>query len=211
MKKGLIGKKLGMTQIFAEDGRRIPVTVVEAGPCIVLQKKTVANDGYDAVQVGFVNLDAAKATRPAIGHAKNAGKGTFRFLKEFKLDNCDEYSVGDVIGADIFSPGDVIDVTGVSIGKGFQGVIKRWGFKGGRSSHGSTFHRAPGSIGCSATPSRVFKNKRMPGQLGNEQVTVQKLTVVRVDAADNLILVKGAIPGAKNGLVVLKDTVKIKG
>lgn len=211
MNKGLIGKKVGMTQIFAEDGRRIPVTVVEAGPCVVLQKKTVEKDGYNAVQVGFMSVEAAKATRSAIGHAKAAGKGAFRYLKEFKLDNIDAYSVGDVISADVFAAGDIIDVTGVSIGKGFQGVIKRWGFKGGRSSHGSTFHRAPGSIGCSATPSRVFKNKKMPGQLGNERVTVQRLTVVRVDATDNLILVKGAVPGAKNGLVVLKDSVKIKG
>lgn len=210
MKKGLIGKKIGMTQVFAEDGRRIPVTVVEAGPCVVLQKKTVEKDGYNALQVGFSTVESAKATRPQVGHAKAAGKGTFRYLKEFRMDDCDQYSVGDVIGADVFAPGDIIDVTGVSIGKGFQGVIKRWGFKGGRSSHGSTFHRAPGSIGCSATPSRVFKNKKMPGQLGNEQVTVQKLTVVRVDASDNIILVKGAVPGAKNGLVVLKDSVKVK-
>ncbi len=211
MKKGLIGKKLGMTQIFAEDGRRIPVTVVEAGPCVVLQKKTAEKDGYNAVQVGFMAVESVKANRPAVGHAKAAGKGTFRYLREFKLDNCDDYAVGDVISAELFTAGDIIDVTGVSIGKGFQGVVKRWGFKGGRSSHGSTFHRAPGSIGCSATPSRVFKNKKMPGQLGNEKVTVQKLTVVRVDAADNLILVKGALPGAKNGLVVLKDSVKKKG
>lgn len=211
MKKGLIGKKIGMTQVFAEDGRRIPVTVVEAGPCVVLQKKTVATDGYDALQVGFCQVDATRASKPQIGHAKSAGKGVFRCLKELKLDDCAQYSVGDQLTADIFAPGDVIDVTGTSIGKGFQGVIKRWGFKGGRSSHGSTFHRAPGSIGCSATPSRVFKNKRMPGQLGNSTVTVQKLTVVRVDAADNLILVKGAIPGAKNGIVVLKDSVKVHG
>jgi large subunit ribosomal protein L3 len=211
MKKGLIGKKVGMTQIFADDGRRIPVTVVEAGPCVVLQKKTVEKDGYSALQVGFLAVDTVRAIRPAIGHAKAAGKGVYRYLREFRLDDCDQYSVGDVISADIFAPGDIIDVTGVSIGKGFQGVIKRWGFKGGRSSHGSTFHRAPGSIGCSATPSRVFKNKKMPGQLGNERVTVQKLTVVRVDLADNIILVKGAIPGAKNGLVVLKDSIKIKG
>lgn len=211
MKKGLIGKKVGMTQIFADDGRRIPVTVVEAGPCVVLQKKTVEKDGYSALQVGFLAVDTVRAIRPAIGHAKAAGKGVYRHLREFRLDDCDQYSVGDVISADIFAPGDIIDVTGVSIGKGFQGVIKRWGFKGGRSSHGSTFHRAPGSIGCSATPSRVFKNKKMPGQLGNERVTVQKLTVVRVDLADNIILVKGAIPGAKNGLVVLKDSIKIKG
>jgi large subunit ribosomal protein L3 len=209
MKKGLIGRKVGMTQIFADDGRRIPVTVVEAGPCVVLQKKTTEKDGYESVQLGFINQDTARSTKPEIGHAKTAGKGVFRHLKEFKFLDCDDYSVGDVIAADIFSPGDIIDITGVSIGKGFQGVIKRWGFKGGRASHGSNFHRAPGSIGCSATPSRVFKNKKMPGQLGNETVTIQKLTVVRVDTADNLILVKGAIPGAKNGIVVLKDSVKV--
>src|SRR5512140_2440882 len=165
MKKGIIGKKLGMTQIFSEDGRRIPVTVVEAGPCVVLQKKSLDKDGYTALQLGFSQKDASRAIKPA---------------------------VGDLITADVFEPGDIIDVTGISIGKGFQGVIKRWGFKGGRASHGSNFHRAPGSIGCSATPSRVFKNKKMPGQLGDEKVTIQKLTVVRVDAADNLILLGGA-------------------
>jgi large subunit ribosomal protein L3 len=209
MKKGLIGRKIGMTQIFGDDGRRIPVTVVEAGPCVVLQKKATDNDGYTALQLGFHQQDAARSSKPEIGHSKAAGKGVFRHLKEFKFQECDNYSVGDTISADVFLPGDIIDVTGVSIGKGFQGVIKRWGFKGGRASHGSNFHRAPGSIGCSATPSRVFKNKKMPGQLGNETVTIQKLTVVRVDAADNLILVKGAIPGAKNGIVVLKDSVKV--
>ncbi len=208
MKKGLIGKKLGMTQIFAEDGRRIPVTVVEAGPCVVLQKKTVQNDGYNAIQLGFDAIDATRANRPAIGHAKAAGQGAFRHLREFRLEDVDQFNVGDEVKAELFTAGDVVDVTGTSIGKGFQGVIKRWGFKGGRSSHGSTFHRAPGSIGASATPSRVFKNKKMPGQLGDERVTVQRLTVVRVDAADNLILIKGAIPGAKNGLVLIKDTVK---
>lgn len=211
MKKGLIGRKVGMTQIFAADGRRIPVTVVEAGPCVVLQKKTSDKDGYTALQLGYSQQDTARSTKPEIGHSKAAGKGVFRHLKEFRLQDSDNYSVGDIITADIFAPGDVIDVTGVSIGKGFQGVIKRWGFKGGRASHGSNFHRAPGSIGCSATPSRVFKNKKMPGQLGNETVTIQKLTVVRVDAADNLILVRGAIPGAKNGIVVLIDSVKVNG
>jgi len=211
MKKGLIGRKVGMTQIFAADGRCIPVTVVEAGPCVVLQKKTSDKDGYTALQLGYSQQDTARSTKPEIGHSKAAGKGVFRHLKEFRLQDSDNYSVGDIISADIFAPGDVIDVTGVSIGKGFQGVIKRWGFKGGRASHGSNFHRAPGSIGCSATPSRVFKNKKMPGQLGNETVTIQKLTVVRVDAADNLILVRGAIPGAKNGIVVLIDSVKVNG
>ena len=209
MKKGIIGKKLGMSQVFADDGRRIPVTVIEAGPCVVLQKKSIQQDGYAALQLGFAQKDAARANKPAVGHARSAGKGVYSHLKEFRLDNADNYSVGDVITVEAFTEGDIIDVTGTSIGKGFQGVIKRWGFKGGRSSHGSTFHRAPGSIGCSATPSRVFKNKKMPGQLGNETVTVQKLTVVRVDAAENLILVKGAVPGAKNGIVILKDSVKV--
>lgn len=211
MKKGIIGKKIGMTQIFADDGVRIPVTVIQAGPCVVLQKKCADKDGYSALQLGYGLQDTARSTKPEVGHSKAAGKGVFRHLKEFRLQQCDTYSVGDVISAEIFSPGDIIDVTGVSIGKGFQGVIKRWGFKGGRASHGSNFHRAPGSIGCSATPSRVFKNKKMPGQLGNETVTVQKLTVVRVDAAENLVLVKGAVPGARNGIVVLKDSVKVNG
>jgi large subunit ribosomal protein L3 len=208
MNKGLIGKKLGMTQIFADDGRCIPVTVVQAGPCVVLQKKTTERDGYNAVQLGFGSADAAKANNPMVGHCKKAESGVFSHLKEFRLNDVDKYSVGDVINVSIFEPGDVVDVTGTSIGKGFQGVIKRWGFKGGRASHGSRFHRAPGSIGCSATPSRVFKNKKMPGQLGNEKVTIQRLKVVRVDNDDNLILLGGAIPGSNNGLVVIKDTVK---
>ncbi|MCL2761484.1 MAG: 50S ribosomal protein L3 [Desulfuromonadales bacterium] len=208
MTKGILGKKVGMTQVFSEDGKRIPVTVLEAGPCVVLQKKTVESDGYQALQIGFEQIEASKVSEPQLGHAKKAAKGTFRYLREFKMDDVDQYALGDVITADIFTPGDIIDVTGVSIGKGFQGVIKRWGFRGGRSSHGSTFHRAPGSIGASATPSRVFKNKKMPGQLGNKRVTVQRITVVRVDSEDNLILVKGAVPGAKNALVILKDSVK---
>jgi len=208
MKKGLIGKKLGMTQIFDEEGRRIPVTVVEAGPCIVIQKKTVAKDGYNAIQVGFSAKDTARTNRALIGHCKGAAQGVFRHLRELRIDDVDQYSVGDAISADIFSVGDIIDVTGTSIGKGYQGVIKRWGFKGGRSSHGSRFHRAPGSIGCSATPSRVFKNKKMPGQLGDERVTVQKLQVARVDASDNLLLIKGAIPGSTNGLVLIRNSVK---
>ncbi|HJV36587.1 50S ribosomal protein L3 [Geomonas sp.] len=208
MNKGLIGKKLGMTQIFAEDGRRIPVTVVEAGPCVVLQKKSVEKDGYVAIQVGFGPKEASRANAAQVGHCKGAGQGVFTHYRELRMDNTDAYNVGDVIEASVFEAGDLIDVTGTSIGKGFQGVIKRWGFKGGRASHGSRFHRAPGSIGCSAWPSRVFKNKGMPGQMGNEKVTVQRLQVVRVDAADNLILIRGAIPGSANGLVVLKDSVK---
>jgi large subunit ribosomal protein L3 len=208
MNKGLIGKKLGMTQIFADDGRRIPVTVVEAGPCVVLQKKTVAKDGYNALQVGFEQKDATRSGRPLVGHCKAAGQGVFSHLRELRIEDVDSFNVGDQITAEIFAPGDIIDVTGTSIGKGFQGVMKRWGFKGGRSSHGSRFHRAPGSIGCSATPSRVFKNKKMPGQMGNKTVTVQKLQVVRVDAADNLVMIKGAIPGSTNALVLIKNSVK---
>ena len=210
MNKGLIGKKLGMTQIFADDGRRIPVTVVEAGPCVVLQKKSVEKDGYTAIQVGFGAKDATRANAAQVGHCKEAGAGVFAFYRELRMDSTDAYNLGDVIEATVFAEGDLVDVTGTSIGKGFAGVIKRWGFKGGRASHGSRFHRAPGSIGCSATPSRVFKNKKMPGQLGNEKVTVQRLRVVRVDAADNLILLGGAIPGSANGLVLIKDSVKSK-
>ncbi len=210
MNKGLIGKKLGMTHIFADDGQRIPVTVVEAGPCVVVQKKTVHKDGYDAIQIGFAAKEAARSSRAQVGHCKVAGQGVLRHLRELRLADIDQYNVGDTIGVDVFTEGDLIDVTGTSIGKGFQGVIKRWGFKGGRASHGSRFHRAPGSIGASATPSHVFKNKKMPGQLGNERVTVQRLKIVRVDVADNLLLIKGAIPGASNGLVLIKDSVKAK-
>lgn len=208
MKKGLLGKKLGMTQIFSEDGRKIPVTVVEAGPCVVLQKKTLEKDGYAALQLGFGSCDASRTTRPLIGHCKPAGQGTMKHLREFRISETDDFKVGDIVRADIFEAGELVDVTGTSIGKGYQGVIKRWGFQGGRSSHGSRFHRAPGSIGCSATPSRVLKNKKMPGQMGNERVTVQRLQIVRVDEAENLILIKGAIPGSKNGIVLIKDSVK---
>ncbi len=210
MKKGLIGKKLGMTQIFAEDGTRIPVTVVEAGPCIVVQKKTIEKDGYNAIQVGYENKDANRSNRALVGHCKDAGKGAFRYLRELRTENIDQFTVGDSISAEIFNDGELIDVTGISIGKGFQGVVKRWNFQGGRASHGSRFHRAPGSIGCSATPSRVFKNKKLPGQMGNAKVTVQRLKIVRIDAADNLLMIKGAVPGSTNGLVIIKDSVKAK-
>jgi large subunit ribosomal protein L3 len=208
MKKGLLGKKLGMTQIFSEDGRKIAVTVVKAGPCVVLCKKNVAKDGYNAIQLGFDEADSSRETRARIGHCKKAGKGVMKHLREFRIEECEQYSIGDILSVNLFSSGEFIDVTGISIGKGYQGVIKRWNFQGGRSTHGSRFHRAPGSIGCSATPSRVLKNKKMPGQLGSSRITVQRLQVVRVDEADNLILVKGAVPGASNGLVMLRDSVK---
>ncbi len=208
MKKGIIGIKLGMTQMFLEDGTCIPVTVLKAGPCVVMQKKTIATDGYSAVQVGFEQIDAASAIKPVLGHCSKVGKGVFRYLKELKLEDQEELNTGDVLTVEQFELGDFVDITGTSIGKGYQGVIKRHNFRGGRTTHGSRFHRAPGSIGASATPSRVFKNKKMPGQLGNEQVTVQRLQVVRIDAADNLIMVKGAVPGHRNNLVLIKNSVK---
>lgn len=206
--KGIIGKKLGMTQIFLEDGTRVPVTVVQAGPCYVVQKKTADIDGYSAVQVGFETVAAATANKPYLGHCTKSGHGVFRHLREFKNDQVESMNVGDEITVEQFSTDDIIDVTGTSVGKGFQGVIKRWNFKGGRASHGSRFHRAPGSIGASATPSHVFKNKKMPGQMGNAKVTVQKLKIVRVDVADNLLLIKGAVPGHKNSIVTIKKSVK---
>jgi large subunit ribosomal protein L3 len=208
MKKGILGKKLGMTQIFSEDGRKIPVTVVKAGPCVVLCKKDLQKDGYNAVQLGFEEADPSRETRARVGHCKQAGKGVMKYMREFRIDDTTQYAIGDILSANIFSTGEYVDVSGISIGKGYQGVIKRWNFQGGRSTHGSRFHRAPGSIGCSATPARVLKNKKMPGQLGNKRVTAQRLQVVRVDQTDNIILIKGSVPGANNGLVLLRDSVK---
>ncbi len=208
MKKGLIGKKLGMTQVFADDGTRIPVTIVEAGPCVVVQKKTIAKDGYNAIQVGFEYKDSNRSSRAMVGHCKSAEKGTFRYLREIRTDDVEQYNVGDIITAEIFNEGDVIDITGTSIGKGYQGVVKRWNFQGGRSTHGSRFHRAPGSIGSSATPARVFKNTKLPGHMGNARVTVQRLVIVRTDVAENLLMIKGAVPGPENGLVMIRDSVK---
>jgi large subunit ribosomal protein L3 len=208
MKTGIIGKKLGMTQIFLEDGTRVPVTVVKAGPCVVTQKKTIDCEGDASVQLGFDSVNAATATKPQLGHCTKSGHGVFRYLRELRLDNAAELSVGDTLTVQQFQPGDYVDVTGTSIGKGFQGVIKRWNFSGGRASHGSRFHRAPGSIGASATPSHVFKNKKMPGQIGNERVTIQRLQVVRVDASESLLLIKGAIPGHRNNVILIKNSVK---
>ena len=197
MDKGLIGKKLGMTQIFVEDGRRIPVTVVEAGPCVVVQKKTAEKDGYNAIQVGFASKDAARASRPLLGHCKAAGKGAFSHLRELRLDDVESINVGDLISADVFAAGDTVDVTGTSIGKGFQGVVKRHHYAGGPASHGSMFYRAPGSIGASSFPSRVWKNKGLPGHMGSERTTVKNLTVVDIKAEQNLLLILGAVPGSK--------------
>jgi len=205
-----MGKKLGMTQIFTADGRRVPVTIIEAGPCVVLQKKTVATDGYDAVQVGFEAKATHRVSKPQMGHFKKAGKGAFSTLREFTADNVDEFKVGDEITCgELFKIGDIVDVTGTSKGKGFQGVIKRWNFSGGRMSHGSHFHRAPGSIGCSAWPSRVFKGKKMAGQMGNERSTTQNLAIVDVRPEENLLYIKGAIPGPRNGVVMIQRGTKV--
>ena len=208
MKKGIIGKKIGMSQIFDENGNVIPVTIIEAGPCVVAQKKTVETDGYSSVQLGFEDVTEKKLNKAAKGHFKKAGISLKRHLKEFKLDNAASMNVGDVITADTFVAGDRVDVTGTSKGHGYSGVIKRWNHHKLRMTHGvGPVHRQPGSMG-SIDPARIFKNHKMPGQYGNEQVTVQNLDVVRVDADKNLIAVKGAIPGAKGGIVFVRNTVK---
>ena len=208
MKKGIIGKKIGMSQIFDENGNVIPVTIIEAGPCVVAQKKTVETDGYSSVQLGFEDVTEKKLNKAAKGNFKKAGVSLKRHLKEFKLDNAAEMNVGDVITADTFVAGDRVDVTGTSKGHGYSGVIKRWNHHKLRMTHGvGPVHRQPGSMG-SIDPARIFKNHKMPGQYGNEQVTVQNLDVVRVDAEKNLIAVKGAIPGAKGGIVFVRNTVK---
>ena len=206
--KNMMGKKVGMTQIFKEDGEVVPVTVVEAGPLIVVQKKTVETDGYNAIQVGFADIKERRANKPAKGHFDKADLAYKKYLKEFKVDSPDEYEIGQEIKADAFEEGDKIDVTGTSKGKGTQGVIKRHGFSTGRKTHGSHFHRAPGGLSAGTYPGRVFKGKKMAGRMGNERVTVQNLEVVRVDADKNLILIKGAIPGPKKGLVIIKQSTK---
>ncbi|WP_369681996.1 50S ribosomal protein L3 [Malonomonas rubra] len=206
MINGLLGKKIGMSQVYAADGQRIPVTVLEAGPCTILQKKTADSDGYEAVQLGFGAKKTHRTNKPAMGHFKKAGKGAFAHIREFSSDA--DCQIGDEVTCGMFKPGDRIDVTGTSKGKGFQGVMKRWGFAGGRASHGSMFKRGPGSIGQSAWPSKVFKGKKMAGQMGNIRVTTQNLIVVDVRPEQNLILVRGAVPGPKNGLVVIRKGIK---
>ena len=208
MKKAILGKKLGMTQIFAEDGTLVPVTVIQAGPCSVIQKKTAEVDGYCAVQVGFEDKKEKLVNKPMKGHFAKANVTPKRYLRELKLDNACEMNVGDEIKVDVFESGDVIDVTGTSKGHGYAGTIKRWGTHRGPMTHGSGYHRGVGSMGACSTPSRVMKNKRLPGHMGVEQVTVQNLVVVKVDADKNIILVKGAVPGPKGGIVTIKDTVK---
>ena len=209
MKKGIIGKKIGMTQIFDESGKVIPVTVVEAGPCVVVQKKTVENDGYNAVQIGFSDKKASRVNKPQQGHFQKAGVAAKRVLKELRLDDIDSVNVGDLIKADIFADGEYVDVTGTSKGKGFQGTIKRWNGARLKETHGTgPVHRHAGSMGACSTPSRIFKGKKMPGHMGAETVTVQNLIVAKVDAENNLLAIKGAVPGPKGGTVVVFNSVK---
>ena len=210
MKKGLIGKKIGMTQLFDENGKVIPVTVVEAGPCTVVQKKTIENDGYAAVQVGYGDVKVTKVNKPMAGHFKKADVAPKKVLKEFRLENIADVNVGDILKADIFAAGDRVDVVGTSKGKGTAGVIKRWNFSRLKETHGTgPVHRHGGSLGV-IDPARIFKGKKMAGHLGAEKVTVQNLDIVKVDVENNLIAIKGAIPGPKNGIVVIADSVKSK-
>jgi len=209
MKKAILATKVGMTQIFNEDGVLTPVTVLQAGPCVVTQVKTVENDGYAAVQVGFVDTREKLVNKAEKGHFDKAGVAYKKFVREFRLENAAEYAPAQEIKADIFAAGDKIDATAVSKGKGFQGAIKRLGQHRGPMAHGSKFHRHQGSNGSATTPGRVFKGKGMPGHMGHKRITTQNLEVVRVDAEQNLILVKGAVPGPKKSLVTLKETVKV--
>lgn len=209
MQKGIIAKKIGMTQIFDEAGKVIPVTVVEAGPCVVVQKKTAENDGYEAVQLGFGDIRAKNVNKPLAGHFKKADVALKRTLKEFRFDDCSGYNVKDIVKADIFQVGDIVDVSGTSKGKGYTGTIKRHNNARLKESHGTgPVHRHAGSMGACSSPSRIYKGKGMPGHMGAEKVTVQNLEIVKVDAENNLIAIKGAVPGPKNGTVTIVDCVK---
>lgn len=208
MTSALIGKKLGMTRLFTEDGRWIEVTVVEAGPCTVVQRKTKDHDGYDAVQIGFGDIAEARCNKPTLGHFKKAGVAPKRTLQELRVDGKSELNPGDEIKADIFETGDRVDVSGTSKGKGFAGAMKRHGFGGGPGGHGSHFHRAPGSMGMSATPARIQKGKKLPGHMGNRKVTVKNLEVVTVDPDRNLLMIRGCVPGANGGVITVSKTTK---
>ncbi len=208
MKKAILGTKIGMTQIFDTDGKVIPVTVIMAGPCTVVQKKTVDTDGYDAVQVGFGEVKEKNLNKPVKGHFAKADTAAKKYLREFRLEDTASLNVGDEIKADIFEAGEKVDVTGISKGKGFAGPMKRWGLHRGPMSHGSGYHRGSGSMGACSAPGRVMKGKKLPGHMGVEKVTVQNLEVVKVNAEENIILVKGAVPGSKGGLITIKNSVK---
>lgn len=200
--KGILGRKIGMTRVYDENGRSIPVTVIEAGPCTILQKKTVQKEGYNAIQLGFLEKKESKLNKPEAGHFKRSGGKGFYHVREFRVENPESYEVGQQVTlTEMAAIGDMIDIAGKSKGRGFQGVIKRHGFRGGRATHGSDFHRAPGSIGCSAWPSRVLKGKKMPGRMGNETVTQKNLKIIDIRNDENVLLVRGTVPGAKNDLL----------
>ena len=208
MKKAIIGKKVGMTQIFDEKGRVIPVTVIEAGPCVVAQVKSVETDGYNAIQLGFGDVKESKLNKPEKGHFAKANIAPKKHLREFKMDSVEDVKVGDELKADVFAKGDKVDIQGISKGKGFQGVIKRHGQHRGPMGHGSMYHRRPGSMGPTSTPGRVFKGKKLPGHMGRVTVTIQNLDVVKVDSDKNVVLVKGSVPGPKGAILKLKTSVK---
>ncbi|MBW1900091.1 MAG: 50S ribosomal protein L3 [Deltaproteobacteria bacterium] len=197
----LFGKKLGMTRIFLDEGKSVPVTVLKVGPCVIIQKKTREKDGYDAIQVGYDARKEIRVNKPLKGHFNAAGKGCFAHLREIPIEGTEEFELGHEIKSDIFSIGDMVHVSGLSKGRGFSGVIKRWGFSGGNKTHGSRSHRIPGSIGCSATPGRVQKGKKLPGRMGNQRVTIKNLKVVDVRPEMDVVLVRGAVPGSRNSLV----------
>lgn len=199
---GILGKKIGMTRIYLAEGSAVGVTVIEAGPCVVLQVKTMEKDGYSAIQVGFDSKKESRLNKAAAGHVKAAGKGGFYHIKEFHVKDSSAYEVGQEVAlADVFNVGDLVDVSGISKGRGFQGVMKRHGFSGGKKTHGSMFHRAPGSIGCSATPSKVVKGKKMPGQMGNNLITKKNVTILDIRPEENVLVLKGAVPGANDGVL----------
>jgi large subunit ribosomal protein L3 len=201
MVKKLFGKKLGMSRYFLEEGKSVPVTILKVGPCVVIQKKTVEKEGYGALQVGFESRSERRINKPLKGHMAASGKGYFAYLRELRVDDPDSFELGQEIKADIFDIGDMVHISGISKGRGFSGVMKRWGFSGGRKTHGSRSHRIPGSIGCSATPGRVQKGRKLPGRMGYQQVTVKNLKVVDVRPEADLVLVSGAVPGARNGFI----------
>ena len=208
---GLLAKKIGMTQLFNEHGRAVAVTVLQAGPCTVTQVKTPEQDGYRAVQVGFEPVKETRVTKPLQGHFKKAGVAPVRYVQEFRLSNGDEFKVGQQVTVDVFKEGELVDVTGTSIGKGFQGGMKRWHWKGGPATHGSTSHRAPGSIGSTTDPGRVFKGHHLPGHMGNDRVTVQNLRIMKIDPQANVLFIQGAVPGPEDRLVIVNQSVKRPG
>ena len=208
MSIGILGKKVGMTRLFGEHGKAVSVTVIEAGPCHIVQVKSKATDGYEAIQIGFGQKRENAINEPVRGHFKKANVPSLRFLREFRLDSVENFQVGEQLTVQIFSAGELVDISSVSKGKGFSGVMKRWGFKGGKASHGAETHRAPGSIGASASPSRVFKGLPMAGRMGGKRVTIQNLEVMKVDTERNLLIVKGSVPGPRNGILTIKKAVK---